>query len=819
VKIASTHASEETRIAYSPARTAPPNPPLLSIMSGSHQFYTVTGRALPLPPKRAPSRHSTVLRLPTRRAEQERSTTVRADSPGRIEAPHGGEFRNIPKSQRAASQLVVYQGGCGGCGGGGRQPEGSVNRGPDAAVAAAAVPSLGSSNADHGSRPNSSFNDGPGTAAAEVTALPPSSHASSVAAGRSPLPRVSHGWMPSNNDSTASSNGRANENHRSGVYKTATAPTASDEDHSTPKARSAQIVRGGSDDNSSSDSSSPCLNRVKSEEGEDDDIDMPVNRRNGADHHSDVDMEKMQLISMSGTRQSRAPKEREQGDTHRAHQQQVQRQQPKVTHNDRSVTSQSSVSQYSVHLKGSTRDSLPHERATPLQQARSQHLRSLAPPDVQRAQHATAISQRSELGSYRQGPPSCGYAGSETSSCRPATSEKGTMKQHQHQQQQHSGNHGEAAMVAVSVSPIVPRTNRVVNGSISDSSNRPYYNPNMSIISNGNTHHSSVDRHDHLYSQQKMEERRASRPVADASHGTSCRPPAGSQALALVPTLAVAKYTRSPRSDDDPLEMNTPIADRVRQRSLVSPAHRITSSASAAAVTPAMVGMLEGTELMPSLPRLQGRKKNSSEDDDRTYRTIVRFIEYQPEAERPALEEMLRDFRGREDELCELLTETYGEDFEMLKSACHRGPSVPLISYRPNNPLSAAASQCSDSASRVLLLREAAAQQENGSHRQNWLPEHEQDQEQQTSYATTGEGDDRGSDSDHHDYAVALQSGADSEEEAREAAEYHCEEYRESSQAYSTPRVEEGVYDEEPVYEVENYAREMLTPALPYDRR
>lgn len=85
-------------------------------MSGTNQFYTKTGRALPLPPAHTPKRSSSILRLPTRRYDPAADATATdlndaAHGSGRrpsYESPHGGEFSYLTEKQRRSSQLVVY---------------------------------------------------------------------------------------------------------------------------------------------------------------------------------------------------------------------------------------------------------------------------------------------------------------------------------------------------------------------------------------------------------------------------------------------------------------------------------------------------------------------------------------------------------------------------------------------------------------------------------------------------------------------------------------------------------------------------------------
>ena len=646
-------------------------------MSGSHQFYTITGRALPLPPKRTPSRHSNVLRLPTRRADQERSTTVPPDSPGRIEVPHGGEFHNVSVSQRKASQLVVYEG---------------TTRRPTGIKTAAAASSKASSVA-RSSRHASSF-------AATTT---------TTAAGGAAV-RVS----TSRRESTASSQDVCAHRTRRYVQRWTVESTV-ESGRSTPRRRSGQVA---ADSDASSDSDSPSLNPLK--------------------FVDDGAAPEVQSIPMSSAHHSRVREEREQ------------------SHKRESYSMSSSSDP--LHKKSSN-----------------------------------SHTQR------EAGPA--------------------------------NDSHRRGSVASVLASSAVPRTNR------SDNSE----NNSTGVMNNSHTRAPSVKHNDHLWSQQKIESRRAARPAADTSLDTSYYPPEGNQVLTVVPAPAVVKYnTRSPRNDeDDPLEMNTPIADRVRQRSVVAAnrgptAGSAAAAAAAAAATPPaapaaagsggfyMVSTLEGTELLPSLPRLQGRKKRNSDEDDRTYRTIVRFIEYQPEEEREGLEEMLRNFSGREEELCTLLTETYGEDFEMLKSACHRGPSVPLIADRPKTSsvdVSPRSNGGHDHTSRVLLLGEATTTVKLGVSKQRERYEQQQQQQEGHYSSSSYQGKAEAEDS----YAAEQQQSGVKAATASRAERRHDddgdENYDASSQPYSTPRVEEGDYDEEPVYDEGDYTGEMLTPAVPYEQR
>ncbi|KPA79285.1 hypothetical protein ABB37_05751 [Leptomonas pyrrhocoris] len=507
-------------------------------MSGAHQYYTATGRALPLPPKRTPSRHSDILRLPTHRAEEQRSITVRADSPGRTETPRGGEFHDIPASQRRASQLVVYHG---------------------------------------------------------PTSNPPNAPLAS----------------PSQSASAASSKSKGNKSASLNVN------AASERGYGRPSTSKREWGRILPGSRSRSDSSSPCLNCMKSAEGGDDDEEWWRGGRSDA-----APSEQLRSNPISSTHHSRAREE---------HDRRLSHDHPSSQSRNNSV--KRSVRSCSSGMGGSSQ---PRERSAPFAPheddpaQRSWHFPpqpSALLPHVNESQ-AAASSQRDNVSCHRQGPPSRSYSEKEVSPPRSVGSRKGNAE---------------------------PQHRQTCNGS--------------SRCSSGNARRATVDRHDHLYSQQKIEERRASQSAAVESRDTPFRSHAGSQAVALAPAAAEAKRsTRALRSDADPLEMNTPIADRVRQRSVAS-ANHYTSA------TPHAAGTLEGTELLPSLPRLQGCTTDNGEDGARTYCTVVRFIEYQPETERQTLEAMLHDFNDQEGKLCALLTEVYGEDFYVVKSACPRGPS------------------------------------------------------------------------------------------------------------------------------------------------
>ncbi|AYU79276.1 hypothetical protein, conserved [Leishmania donovani] len=184
----------------------------------------------------------------------------------------------------------------------------------------------------------------------------------------------------------------------------------------------------------------------------------------------------------------------------------------------------------------------------------------------------------------------------------------------------------------------------------------------------------SVDPHlTHEYSQQKMEERRASKSRVVPS----------SQSTAVVVVSSNAwNSIRTSRNGEDPLEMSVPIAERVNFMSTLA-RHRDSSAS-------VPMGTLEGTELLPGLPQLQGHRND--DNADRPYRTIIRFIEYQPKGERPGLEEILASYSGREDALCCALGEAYGDDFEMLKLGCSHTPAVPLLADRPSADKRATAS-------------------------------------------------------------------------------------------------------------------------------
>lgn len=141
------------------------------------------------------------------------------------------------------------------------------------------------------------------------------------------------------------------------------------------------------------------------------------------------------------------------------------------------------------------------------------------------------------------------------------------------------------------------------------------------------------------------------------------------------------RYSRSPRHYD--AEEQETMPSRVRRYST-----RGAAAAEPEGARRSSVCSIGGTELLPSLPRLQGNRGTYNED--RGYRTIRRFIDHQPEANRAELEEMLAEYAGREDELCDALTEAYGDDFEIAKSAhpstVQRRPSASTSASRPPPP-------------------------------------------------------------------------------------------------------------------------------------
>ncbi|KAG5478325.1 hypothetical protein CUR178_05040 [Leishmania enriettii] len=174
--------------------------------------------------------------------------------------------------------------------------------------------------------------------------------------------------------------------------------------------------------------------------------------------------------------------------------------------------------------------------------------------------------------------------------------------------------------------------------------------------------------------QQKMEEPRALQLLmgpGNASH----EPLAPSNQPMTVVAISTTPQcsTNTARSSEDPLEMNTPIAERARIISMPTPC--------GARLTFDHAGALGGTELLPGLPRLQGRRNHN--DAGRSHRTMTCFIAHQPEGERPGLEEMLANCAGRENELCSALGEAYSIDFEIMKAGCNRGTMIPLLKDRP----------------------------------------------------------------------------------------------------------------------------------------
>ncbi|ORC88830.1 uncharacterized protein TM35_000152610 [Trypanosoma theileri] len=87
---------------------------------------------------------------------------------------------------------------------------------------------------------------------------------------------------------------------------------------------------------------------------------------------------------------------------------------------------------------------------------------------------------------------------------------------------------------------------------------------------------------------------------------------------------------------------------------------------------------LVGTELMPTMPSLQGAHQ-TSKNRDRT--TLERFIKNQPAESREEMIAMLEEYKGRENELCDALNEAYSESWE----AAVRGYSAGATPLQGNN--------------------------------------------------------------------------------------------------------------------------------------
>ncbi|XQJ27413.1 hypothetical protein NXY56_003413 [Leishmania guyanensis] len=175
------------------------------------------------------------------------------------------------------------------------------------------------------------------------------------------------------------------------------------------------------------------------------------------------------------------------------------------------------------------------------------------------------------------------------------------------------------------------------------------------------------------HTQHRMKEPRTSKPRAESKNASHRSMELSSERMAVVPVETTPWYsTRPSRNDKDPLDMNTPNAERVCLTSALT-LHRSRSESVPAAA-------LEGTELLPGMPQLQG---HNDDNVDRPYRTMVRFIARQPEEERPGLEEMLANYAGHENTLCGALGGAYSDDFEVLKTICSRTPEVPLLADRP----------------------------------------------------------------------------------------------------------------------------------------
>ncbi|KAH9597048.1 hypothetical protein LSM04_001166 [Trypanosoma melophagium] len=85
-----------------------------------------------------------------------------------------------------------------------------------------------------------------------------------------------------------------------------------------------------------------------------------------------------------------------------------------------------------------------------------------------------------------------------------------------------------------------------------------------------------------------------------------------------------------------------------------------------------------GTELMPTMPCLQGTHQTSK---NRDRKTLERFIKNQPAESRDEMIAMLEEYKGRENELCDALNDAYSESWE----AAVRGYNAGATPLQGNN--------------------------------------------------------------------------------------------------------------------------------------
>ncbi|CBZ27517.1 conserved hypothetical protein [Leishmania mexicana MHOM/GT/2001/U1103] len=512
-------------------------------MSDSHQLYAVTGRALPLPPKRTPPRYSTI----TRSEEQECRISVGANSPGRTETPRDGEIRPAPVVLRHESQL-------------GFRDE------------AAHPPSEDSKHL-----------------------IPPTLQKSKVPSNRQGGPSTPRQQSQKSTELELDDLSSCFSSHCNSAPDTSAKMHPASEflaqlGYATPP--NLNTTAAVPEDGSSIDSR-PSLNRTKFEAAV------------SAAEDQDRNAVPRQSIETSRTHRNQVPANPHSTPAAAA-----------PASSARSTATQSTLSRYN-HSKGSGAYSGDQQQPRPQ-----------GAPATEAAAHPAAPAVSGAGSSRRRGASLHERSPSEASSYR---------------RDKHSAS--SAPMCSVeqySRSPVTYNRAALLSSPV------------------------PIDPHlTHEYSQQKMEERRASKS----------RVVAGSQSTAVVAVSSNAwNSIRTSRDDEDPLEMCVPIAERVNFMPTLT-RHR-DSSASVS------MGTLEGTELLPGMPQLQGHRDD--DNADRPYRTIIRFIEYQPKEERPALEEMLASYSGHEGALCSAFGEAYGNDFEMVKLVCSRTPAVPLLADRPS---------------------------------------------------------------------------------------------------------------------------------------
>ncbi|KAG5503528.1 hypothetical protein JKF63_05668 [Porcisia hertigi] len=532
-------------------------------MSSTHHFYTATGRPLPLPPKRPPSRHSSVMHLPTCRAKQARSTPLRVDSSGRFETPHGAEFSVISAALQRASQLGVCRG-------------------------EAAHPSPGHSNLS-----------------GRLTSQRSCKERSSPLAV---LPTVPQQPRVSTEAVLDDLNSRP--------YSQLSCQCPVEISYATPPR---SIVAAAVPKLRSSAESSASMSRTKGSAAA-----MAVGEWGD-------NIAPAMSIEMSITRRSH------------------------VSTHPHSPPDPPSIADSGTCSAATNITALRYVKSNGLGTCHDDELRQAESPPTrlqtyQQQQRRSDDPVAAEATAHRQGL---------------ATSDTGTSKR--------GGgvSHDCAANEVISHSS---GTRSTCNAHVG------YEAPhNSSLQSNSSEALSRGQavvrrRPTQQYTEFNMEDSRSSKLYVTPSPVPKHPTESSSQQKAMVALLPTPGYSTHPSLNaEDPLEMSTPIAVRVHLMSTSQLHHANSASVSA--------GTLEGTELLPTMPRLQGHCNGGNVN--RPYRTLNRFIAYQPEAERHGLMEMMVNYAGYENALCDALRRTYQDNSTMLKAMCNRGPAVPLLKNDP----------------------------------------------------------------------------------------------------------------------------------------